>query len=65
MPDINRRKKRDRQMKEIYEFRVNKKFSNLLPDTISGEDLGLVVKIQIDKSSIEFDIIKGLTEKIK
>lgn len=52
-------------MKEIYEFRVNKKFSNLLPDTISGKDLGPVIKIQIDKSAIEFDIIKGLAKKIK
>lgn len=52
-------------MKEIYEFRVRKKFSNLLPDTISGKDLGSIIKIQIDKSAIEFEIIKGLSEKIK
>jgi hypothetical protein len=52
-------------MKEIFEFRVNKKFSNLLPQTISGKDLGPVIKIKIDKSAPEFDIIKELSRKIK
>jgi hypothetical protein len=52
-------------MREFFEFRVNKKFSYLLPDTISGKDLGSVIKIQIDKNSIEFDIIKRLNQKIK
>lgn len=52
-------------MREIFEFRVNKKFSNLLPVTISGKDLGPVIKIQIDKDTVEFGIIKGLTQKIK
>lgn len=52
-------------MKEIFEFRVNKKFSNLLPDTILGKDLGPVLKIQVDKRAIEFDVIKELTHKIE
>lgn len=52
-------------MKEIYEFRINKRFSNLLPETITVRDLGSVIIIQIDKNASEFEIVKLLYQKIK
>jgi hypothetical protein len=52
-------------MNEIVEFRINKKFSDLLPPTISGKDLGSVLKVQVNKSASEFDVIKKIADKVE
>jgi hypothetical protein len=52
-------------MKEIIELRINNTFSNLLPSSIAGKDIGPVTKIKIEKGSSEYQSIKELAEKVK
>jgi hypothetical protein len=52
-------------MKEVFEFRINNTFSELLPTSVVGNNLGPVTKVKIEKGSLEYQSIKEIAEKIK
>lgn len=52
-------------MKEVIELRVNKFFAEKLPLTVNGIDLGPVIKIKIEKGTLEYEAIKKLAHVIK
>lgn len=52
-------------MKEFIELRINNKYIDLLPKSIIGKDLGPVTKIEINKNTKEYQLIKQINDKIK
>ena len=52
-------------MKEIYVFRINNAYADLLPKTIKKKNIGPVTMITIQGNSPEYQMIKDIAEKIK
>jgi ribosomal protein S14 len=52
-------------MKEFCELRINNTYIDLLPQTITGNNLGPVTRIIIEVNSIEYQSLKEIAEKVK